>query len=181
MTTHPGLSDDWQIGPDGLRYRKAARIVIFDENNRVLLIRGHDFSDDDHWWWFTIGGGRESGETPHQCAIRELYEETGITISADDLVGPVLSRRALFRFRTETCQQDEEFFLCRIPGSTPLSYQGLTELEQDVIDELKWWTIDDLEAEVARGVVIYPYELVDLLRSWQHGWDGTCPILKEHN
>lgn len=35
--------------------------------------------------WGLIGGGRKKGETPIQNALRELYEETGLRMRAEDL------------------------------------------------------------------------------------------------
>lgn len=179
MSEHPGLSDDWQIGSDGLRFRRAARVIIFDEDDRILLVRGHDFSDEHHWWWFTIGGGRNNDETPRENAVRELAEETGIHLDPADLVGPVLHRDALFRFRSETCRQDEVFFLARIDSTTNFSDDGLTELERDVLDELKWWHVDELEAEIKRGTDVYPRDLAKFVRLWLSGWDGSCPSITE--
>lgn len=39
-------------------------------------------------FWFPIGGQNEPGETLHQTALREIYEETGLTPSDIEL-GPV--------------------------------------------------------------------------------------------
>ena len=37
--------------------------------------------------WDLIGGTVESGETPHQCMLREIQEETGVVIDAVEWLG----------------------------------------------------------------------------------------------
>ena len=72
------LGPDWVPGPDGIPYRRAARVILLDDADRVLLVRGHDVDQPERSWWFTVGGGIDGGETPRQAAVRELREETGI-------------------------------------------------------------------------------------------------------
>ncbi|MFC0237118.1 NUDIX domain-containing protein [Fictibacillus phosphorivorans] len=42
--------------------------------------------------WELPAGKREAGETPKECAIRELYEETGQSVTELSLVGLVTSK-----------------------------------------------------------------------------------------
>ncbi|MBH0157266.1 NUDIX domain-containing protein [Fictibacillus sp. 5RED26] len=42
--------------------------------------------------WELPAGKRETGETPKECAIRELYEETGQSVTELSLVGLVISK-----------------------------------------------------------------------------------------
>jgi 8-oxo-dGTP diphosphatase len=42
--------------------------------------------------WELPAGKRETGETPKECAIRELYEETGQTVKELSLFGLVTSK-----------------------------------------------------------------------------------------
>ena len=53
----------------------AARAVIFDEKNRILLIR----RGDNHRWALPAGG-MEPGESVTDCMAREVWEETGLTV-----------------------------------------------------------------------------------------------------
>ena len=60
--------------------RPAARVVLFDSERRVLLLRA-EFPlrpGDTHARavWFTPGGGVEPGESYEAAALRELWEET---------------------------------------------------------------------------------------------------------
>lgn len=161
---------EWVPGPDGMLSRTAARVVLLDEQDRVLLVRGHDVDAPERSWWFTVGGGIDAGEDARDAAVREVREETGIVLSRDELVGPVYTRSALFDFAARTCRQDEELFVARVRGAdVALSRDGWTEVERDVIDELRWWDLDAL-ADVR--IEVFPAGLAGLVRDVLD-WDGT--------
>ena len=54
-------------------------IVIVNNNEMLLLKRG------DRQGWCLPGGKVEEGEMAVKCAVRELFEESGIKASIDDL------------------------------------------------------------------------------------------------
>lgn len=170
-----GLGDEWVLGADGLRFRRAARVILLDEADRVLLLRGHDLDQPERSWWFTVGGGIDTGEDARTAAVREVLEETGLVLDAGGLVGPVFTRSAIFDFYAEHCRQDEEIFIARVDArdvTDPASAtrDGWTEVELDVLDELRWWDLDEL-ARVE--LEVFPEGLVDLVRPLLQGWDGT--------
>lgn len=62
-----------------IRHPGAAAILAFDEKGRVILTRQHRFG---HGYILEIPAGTlERGESPVQCARRELVEETGYRAS----------------------------------------------------------------------------------------------------
>ncbi|GEL97117.1 NUDIX hydrolase [Cellulomonas terrae] len=166
-----GLGPEWRRGDDGLLFREAARVILLDEDDRVLLIRGHDVDQPDRSWWFTVGGGIDDGEDSSSAAVREVREETGIVLVVEDLVGPVFTRSAIFDFYAEHCRQDEILYLARVPASAfdAVDRAGWTELEHDVIDEVRWWSLDDLDRV---DIEVFPDRLVDLVRGLLPVWDG---------
>lgn len=61
--------------------------IITDDRGRLLLIkRGHE---PDAGLWSLPGGRVEPGETDEQAVIREIREETGLSVQCDRLVGSV--------------------------------------------------------------------------------------------
>jgi ADP-ribose pyrophosphatase YjhB (NUDIX family) len=56
--------------------------LVFDEAGRILVQRRYDFD-----WLSVPGGALEVGEGLRACAIREVFEETGLRVSVERLVG----------------------------------------------------------------------------------------------
>ena len=98
------------------RSRTAARVVLLDDADRVLLLSGTDPRVGSRWW-ITPGGGVEGGESLPDAARRELAEETGLLLGAGELVGPIWRRVARFTFTGVDYEQTEFYFAARAPRS----------------------------------------------------------------
>ncbi|KUL32317.1 NUDIX domain-containing protein [Actinoplanes awajinensis] len=61
------------IGDTDTIFFVGARTVLFDEQGRLLLIQR-----SDNLRWAIPAGAMELGESMEQCAVRELWEETGL-------------------------------------------------------------------------------------------------------
>jgi 8-oxo-dGTP pyrophosphatase MutT (NUDIX family) len=170
------LGDDWVPGPDGIRERSAARVILMDDDGRVLMIRGHDVNQPERSWWFTVGGGIDAGETPVQAALREAREEVGIDLLPGDLVGPVLTRTGIFEFFAETCRQYEVFFVVRTPVAVEVTTAGWTAAERELLDEMAWLTAAQLREQ---PLEVFPPELPDVIDHLVAGWDGEVRHLGE--
>jgi 8-oxo-dGTP diphosphatase len=60
--------------------------IVFNEENKLLLVRR---SENDNWMagkFALIGGGIEENEIPEECIIREAKEETNLTLKKPKLV-----------------------------------------------------------------------------------------------
>lgn len=148
-------------------------MILLDPDGRVLLARGHDVDRPERSWWFTIGGGIEEGESDLAAAVREAREETGLVLEPGSLVGPVVTRSAVFDFARATCRQDEVFYLARL-GAEAFSWRldraGWTDVEHEFLDEMRWWSADDLRRV---EIETFPAELPDLVEALAAGWDGS--------
>jgi 8-oxo-dGTP pyrophosphatase MutT (NUDIX family) len=178
LTATTSLGPDWVLGEDGLRHRRAARVIVLDDAGRALLVRGHDADQPERSWWFTVGGGIDAGESDVEAALREVREEAGLVLAPEDLEGPVMTRAGIFHFFAETCRQDEVFFVARVPaGHVPVA-DGWTDVEREVLDELRWLSAADLRAQPHE---VFPTVLPDVVEDLAGGWDGTVRHLGTEN
>jgi 8-oxo-dGTP diphosphatase len=65
----------------------------------LMLHRIKKKNDINHDKWVGIGGKLEEGESPHDCVIREAFEETGLT-----LISP--KYRGLITFISDVCDTE---------------------------------------------------------------------------
>lgn len=64
-------------------------IYIEQDGNYLMLHRTKKENDLNHDKWIGVGGKCEEDETPEECAIREAFEETGLTLLSPEYRGVV--------------------------------------------------------------------------------------------
>jgi ADP-ribose pyrophosphatase YjhB (NUDIX family) len=135
--------------------RRAARVILLDEANRVLLV---NIEYGGRSGWAAPGGGLHEGETFEGAARRELEEETSLSLRE---LGPwVWTREHLFHFEGRLYHQLERYFVSIVPAFTP--HPTVMELEESAVFRgLRWWTLEELDASTEEFA---PEDLPTLLR-----------------
>jgi 8-oxo-dGTP pyrophosphatase MutT (NUDIX family) len=141
-------------------HRLTSRILLFDQDGRVLLFLTKAPDTSELARWITPGGGVDPGETQAEAAIRELREETGLEI--EDPGQPVWSHD--FDVTWDAADHDTghaEFYVQQTEQFEP-SQDGWTDDERvDVLDS-RWWSLDEL---LTTSQPFEPAELPELIRS----------------
>lgn len=105
-----------------------ADAAIFNERGEILLMERADGSG-----WCLPCGWVEAQERPRDTAVREVWEETGLRVRVEQLVG-VFTRMPGQKFGPHT--MIAVVHLCEVVGGElTLSHEGL---------DLRYWAIDEM-------------------------------------
>ncbi len=111
----------------------AAGAIVYDDQGRILLQKRTDFDE-----WAPPGGGLDLGETLAECAIREVFEETGMHVEITGLISIYSEPKfdVLYPNGDET-QQFTVKFAARVIG-------GELTLDEDETSELRWFEPEEI-------------------------------------
>jgi ADP-ribose pyrophosphatase YjhB (NUDIX family) len=142
-----------------LPIRRAARVLLLDPDNRVLLMRYDDAPPNGHHWT-TPGGGLNDGEDYRAAAVRELEEETGW--SDVPLLGEVDRRSFDMDYGGRMVHQQERLYLARtdLPGREIRGVEAMHAA--DGIAAWRWWSLAELESTAE---AVWPSHLANLVRN----------------
>jgi 8-oxo-dGTP diphosphatase len=119
---------------DALPYRIAVLVYLFDAEGRVLLL--HRRKPPNFELYSPVGGKLETptGESPTACAVREVAEETGLSLSAGQL--------HLTGIVSETGYQGEGHWLMFLYEATAAIEHAAGEMDEG---RLEWHDPADLD------------------------------------
>lgn len=126
-------------------HRRVSRIIVIDERDRILLMLTESPSlATPVTRWITPGGGVDEGESHHQGALRELFEETGLVV--ESLGEPVHTISGQATFADGHVQTTyAEFFALRTQNFEIVRDNWL-DYEHREIHDVRWWTLEELRA-----------------------------------
>jgi ADP-ribose pyrophosphatase YjhB (NUDIX family) len=137
--------------------RPAARVLVVDRKDRLLLFDGIVPNGERTRLWCPPGGALRPDETYEEAALRELREETGISGVA---LGPCVWRREhVFEMFGKWYAGDERYFLVRV-GTAEVVPHGRDPVEAGLILGHRWWSVPEIAA--SRDTFV-PRRLAELL------------------
>ncbi len=84
-----------QYDTQALPYKVAVLVYVRDAEGRVLMLHRRKLPNID--MYSPVGGKLEisQGESPHECAVREVHEECGLRLQPDEVrMSGIVSERA---------------------------------------------------------------------------------------
>ena len=113
---------------------KLATLCYIEKDNQYLMLHRNKKLNDMHKdFWVGLGGKFEAGESPEECVIREVYEESGIILSNPKL-------RGILTFPNDYNDEDWYVFLFLandFSGDLKQSNEGdLAWVNKDKLDDL---------------------------------------------
>ncbi|CAL9668333.1 NUDIX hydrolase [Streptomyces sp. enrichment culture] len=133
--------------------REAARAIVLDAHDRVLLLR----HDENGGFWATPGGSLEPGEDHTQATLRELREELGIDGQAVELGAQLAERSKDHLVGGREVRQVEKYYLARVSAA---DVNPARASQPDNIREYRWWPVTELRGTAE---TVYPLGLADLI------------------
>lgn len=130
-------------------------ILVRHRDGTYLLMQRDRRKHYGGMWEATAGGSALQNETPLECAVRELYEETGISSRALTEVGRVLSGNTIYvEFLCVTdCRKDS----VRLQVGETIAYrwvskeQLLSMKKEELVTERMQEYIEELQTGCERG------------------------------
>lgn len=130
--------------------------ILLLKDNKVLLQLRKDVNK-----WCIPGGLMELGETFFECAIREVFEETGLTVNSANLFGIYSGKK----------------FFAEYPNGDKIYSPNIIFISEDFSGEIKSDIRETFEHRFFDKNEI-PENIVELQKEWILGWArGDQPVI----
>lgn len=111
-----------------------------------MLHRTKKKNDINRDMWIGVGGHFEEGESPEECLLREVKEETGLTLSSYQL-------RGIITFISDECETEYMFLYTadEFEGTIRECNEGNLEwISKEKLIDLNFWTGDEIFFKLIR-------------------------------
>jgi isopentenyldiphosphate isomerase len=133
-----------RIHGDPSLVHRVVHILVFNKDNRLLLQKRSMEKDVAPGRWDTsVGGHVNAGESIEKALMREMEEELGIT----------------------SCSPEFQYtYIHSNPYETELvftyscNYDGEIVFQQDEIDEVRPWSLEEIMATIGKGILSDNFE-----------------------
>ncbi len=133
-----------EVHADPALIHRAVHILVFRSDGRLLMQKRVKTKDVAPGKWDTsVGGHVDAGEGRLTAAVREMSEELGVE-------GVELEHLYDFKYRSEKESEDVRTYRCR--------YDGEVEPHWFEIEQVRDWTLEEIERELGKGVFTKNFE-----------------------
>ena len=116
---------------------RAVHVLLFNDQQQLLLQKRSATKDIQPGKWDTsVGGHLDPGESYHAAAVREMYEELGVE-------GVPLTQLYPSKIRNRIESENIMTFMT--------IYSGPIVFAADEIDEVRFWTAEEIAAALGSG------------------------------
>jgi 8-oxo-dGTP pyrophosphatase MutT (NUDIX family) len=142
-------------------FRATSRVLLIDPADRVLMFLQYGKDRAVAPRWITPGGGVDPGEDHDAAAVREVREETGLSLPA--VPEPFLEEDFDPDQRWHPYDQGHwAWYAVRVARFEP-DRAGWTDEELADVVEWRWFSAGELRQEHVIGHEVEPANLPDLL------------------
>lgn len=133
-------------------------VICFDDSGRILLVKHRKGARQ---YWVLPGGRLEYGETFHECAVRELKEETGLDIEVEGIV-----------YLSEAIAPDRSRHIVNIYMTARVTGGQLKVGNESVLAGVDYLTLEEMSREV-----LYPPIGEHIINSCKNGFSKEITYL----
>jgi 8-oxo-dGTP pyrophosphatase MutT (NUDIX family) len=141
-----------------LPVRSSVKILLVNDRKEILLMCADDpkitTADGKYHgkFWFPIGGGIEKGESIAEAALREIYEETGITKEEVNL-GPIVWFGEFDLVLNGVLTRLKQQFMVAKTKKNRVTLTTLDTWETKAVKKLAWFSLEKI---LRCDEIIYP-------------------------
>lgn len=160
-----------------MKMRITTLCYIENGGRTLMLYRNKKKNDINAGKWVGVGGALEAGESPEDCLVREVWEETGIRLEPSDF-----DFRGIVTFSSDLCETE---YMCLysartcVTSVTDCNEGELAWIDNSRLDALPMWEGDRIFFDLMRrGEKFFSlklcYEGDSLRRAYLNGRSIDC-------